>query len=256
MVDKKKIPSDKEIKDLLKKAKKGSESKVDKSDERIIDKSVSKVDKAKTPDKVDLILSKLENFENRLTTDHQRLDRIENLLSKQDTDEQKKQLTPEEKLAQAQAEQGKAQGKQGQPGQTPEDKAAQAALQFQQDVAQAQAAQTQAQQQGQGQGQGQGQKTGQVLTPQSAWLLERAADAAKVIIPAILQSKGNSGNPLSQFFDQLKVYQGIESTILGGFFNFMKMLPSGQREGVVSGVMASKLTPTMTDLPSKSEIIK
>lgn len=233
-------PTKKEIKTLLKKADK-------------VFKNPEKKKTPKQPDKLDLILSNLKNFENRLNTDHDRLDRIENLLSKRDTDEQKKQikstpeLTPEEKLAQAQEAQKKVAG-QEQPGQaqgqpTPEE-AAQAALQLQRDIATAQGQQDQ------------GKQPGQALTPQNAWLLERVADAAKVIVPAVLQSKNNTGNPLKGFFEQLKIYQSVENTVLSGFFNFMKMLPGNQREAAISGIMTSQKVPTMISLPHKSEIIE
>ncbi|MBA7612923.1 hypothetical protein ES703_20164 [subsurface metagenome] len=244
-------PTKEEVKDLIKRAEKMAKNPDDKK----------KTPASKKPvHKIDLVLTKLGAMENTLSKYTKKTDTIETLLSNKDSQEQKAQtkLSSEEELAKIQAEQDKAQGKQQpgqQPGQaqgqqTPEQKVIGATQQFQQDVSQAQAAQTEAQKAGQQ------PQPGQVLTPQGAWLLERAADAAKVIVPAILQSKGNTGTPLKAFFDQLKIYQSIENTIMGGFFNFMKNLSPQQRQATMDNIATSAPTPTMTNLPLKSEMIK
>ena len=148
-----------------------------------------------------------------------------------------------------QAEQDASKGEAGQ--QTPEERVIGATKQFQQDIATGQAAQTQAQQQGQQ------PQPGQVLTPQGAWLLERASHAAEIILPAFFQSKGSSsGSSLDGFFKQLGVYQKIESTIMNGFFNFMKNLSPQQRQITMDNIARSAPTPTMTNLPHKSEFIE
>ncbi len=244
-------PTKEEVKDLIKKA----------------EEMAKNPDKKKTPatkkpiDKIDLVLNKLGAMESTLTKYVQKTDRMESILSAKDTEEQKgqtKKLTPEEELAKIQAEQDKekAQGKQ-QPGQpqgklTPEEqKVIGATQQFQQDIGAAQAAQTEAQKAGQQ------PQPGQILSPQGAWLLERASHAAEIILPSFFQSKGtNTGTPLKAFFDQLKIYQSIESTIMGGFFNFMKNLSPQQRQVTMDNIATSPPTPTMTNLPPKSELIK
>jgi len=232
----KKKPTKQEVKAVLERAKKVAEKK-------------------EKEDKLDLVLSTLNKYTKKV-------DRIENILSGKDTEEQKaqtkltsektttkKQLTNEEKLAQVQAEQDASKGEAGQ--QTPEERVIGATKQFQQDIATGQAAQTQAQQQGQQ------PQPGQVLTPQGAWLLERASHAAEIILPAFFQSKGSSsGSSLDGFFKQLGVYQKIESTIMNGFFNFMKNLSPQQRQITMDNIARSAPTPTMTNLPHKSEFIE
>ncbi len=245
----KKKPTKQEVKAVLERAKKVAEKK-------------------EKEDKLDLVLSTLNKYTKKV-------DRIENILSGKDTEEQKaqtkltsektttkKQLTNEEKLAQVQAEQEKekAAGQQ-QPGQQPgqpqgkltpeEQKVIGATQQFQQDIGTAQAAQTEAQKAGQQ------QQPGQILSPQGAWLLERASHAAEIILPSFFQSKGSSsGSSLDGFFKQLGVYQKIESTIMNGFFNFMKNLSPQQRQITMDNIATSAPTPTMTNLPGKSEIIE
>ncbi|MBA7500344.1 MAG: hypothetical protein GH144_01175 [Clostridia bacterium] len=247
-------PTKKQVKDLIKRA----------------EEMAKNPDKKKTPaskkpvHKIDLVLTKLGAMEKTLTKYTKKTDTIEILLSNKDSQEQKAQtkLSSEEELAKIQAEQDKekAQGKQ-QPGQQPgqaqgkltpeEQKVIGATQQFQQDIGTAQAAQTEAQKAGQQ------PQPGQVLTPQGAWLLERASHAAEIILPAFFQSKGsNTGTPLKAFFDQLKIYQSIESTIMGGFFNFMKNLSPQQRQVTMDNIATSAPTPTMTNLPPKSEFIQ
>jgi len=238
---KKKTPSKKEAQEVLKRAEKKIQE-----------------------DKLNLILekvAKIDTIEKTLKETRKKTDKLEAVYNKTvgatnpNDKSTKKKPTNEELLAQAQAEQEKAAG-QGQSGQqagqqTPEQRALGATQQFQQDVAQAQAAQTQAQQQGQR------AQPGQLLTPQGAWLLERAAHAAEVVLPAFFQSKGsNTGVPLKAFFDQLKIYQSIENTIMGGFFNFMRNLSPQQRQTTMDNIATSPPRPTMTNLPAKSEFIE
>lgn len=248
-----------------KKTEKKSEERIrDKPTKKEVKQVLARAEKKQKEEKLDLVLSKLGTMENTLSKYVQKTDKIENILTAKDTEQQKKQtkLSSEEELAKIQAEQDKekATGQQ-QPGQQPgqaqgkltpeEQRAIGATSQLQQDIATAKAAQERAQQQGQQ------PQPGQVLTPQGAWLLERASHAAEVILPAFFQSKGsNTGTPLKAFFDQLKIYQSIESTIMGGFFNFMKNLSPQQRQVTMDNIATSAPTPTMTNLPPKSELIK
>ncbi|GAI61173.1 unnamed protein product [marine sediment metagenome] len=238
---KKKTPSKKEAQEVLKRA----EKKIQEDKLNLILKKVGKID----------------TIEKTLKKTREKTDRLEALLSGKDTEGQKKQtkLSSEEELKkiEAQQEQEKVAGRQQpkqppgqQPGQTQEQKVIGATQQFQQDIATAQAAQAQAQQKGQ-------QPQAGLITPQGAWLLEKASHAAEIILPAFFQSKGSSGgNPLKGFFDELKIYQGIEHTVLDGFFNYMKMLPGSQRQETMRSIQSSPPTPTMTNLPPKSEMIE
>lgn len=241
-------PSNQEVKALLDKAKKVAEKK----------------EKASLAKKLDLMLKKvgkIDTIEKTLKEIKARTDKLEAVYNKPvigatnpKDKSTKKKPTNEELLAQVQAEQEKAQGKKEQPaqqpGQTQEQTVLGATQQFREDIGTAQAAQEQAQQKGQQ------PQPGQVLTPQGAWLLERASHAAEIILPAFFQSKGSSGNPLKGFFDELKIYQGIEHTVLDGFFNYMKMLPGSQRQETMRSIQSSPPTPTMTNLPPKSEMIE
>lgn len=86
------------------------------------------------------------------------------------------------------------------------------------------------------------QKTGKGgLTGQAALygLLEIAKTTSPVIIEAIKAKGGNNSDPLKAFFGQLGVYQKIESTIMDGFFNFMRNLSPGERQTRMDAIAKS-----------------
>ncbi|MBA7496778.1 hypothetical protein ES702_07387 [subsurface metagenome] len=231
-------PTKEQVKVVLAKAKKKMQEK-----------------KKGAPDKFDLLLTKIDGIVRRQ-------DKLESVYSKavvtatpgasseKKATDQEKQLTNEEKLAQVQAEQEKGTG-QEQAGQTqtqpfyesPEyaklsDKEKRLAWEER-------ARQQQAQHQ-------QGQQQGGKLSNQQ--LLYGAIEVAKVFAPVAQTAiaKGSSdGSPLKTFFDQLGTYQKIESTIMNGFFNFMRNLSPGQREKQMDFIATS--SPGKVEVPKNDE---
>lgn len=270
-----KKPSKKEIKEVLARAK-----KVVKSEERIFDhptdsptlekgKNIPEEKKkgapAASPDKVDILLEKVEGIATRQV----RLEEIYNkgvVTAKGVPGSQKKVTghdqgakTSEEILAEAEAEQEKAAG-QGQPGQTQPQQQGQGQPFYETPeykklsdkekrlAWEEGARQQQAQQQPQG-----------AVKVSNQQLLYGAIEVAKIFAPVAqtaIAKGGDGDNPLKSFLEQMKVYQNIESTVLGGFFNFMKNLSPQQRQTTMDNIATSAPTPTVGDLSSKPEIIK
>lgn len=262
-------PSKKEIKEVLAKAE-----KIAKSEERIFDHPIdsSSSEKGKnigqqekkgpatgTPDKTDILLEKVEGLVKRQ-------DRLEEIYTKgtvtttpgpgsekKVTDQGQGGKTTEELLREAELEQERVQRKQEQQGkEQPFYETAEYAKLSDKEkrVAWEEGARQQQQMQGQQQG-------GVKLSNQQ--LLYGAIEVAKIFAPVAqtaIAKAGNSDNPLKSFLEQMKVYQNIENTVLGGFFNFMKNLSPQQRQNTMSNIVTSPSTPTLGDLSSKSEIIK
>jgi len=228
-------PTPEQIKAVLEKAKKKTQEK-------------KKGSPAASPKKKDIVLEKIESLVKRQ-------DRLEEIVTavgapsseKKATDQEKQAIkTNEEILAQVQAEQDKATG-QEEPGQTKG--------QLTQEQYQALSpekkvpileAQLQAQQQQPNTGKG-------GLNGQAALygLLEIAKTTSPVIIEAIKAKGANSGDPLKAFFGQLGVYQKIESTIMDGFFNFMRNLSPGQRQVTMDSIATSG--PGKVEIPKTDD---
>ena len=228
-------PTPEQIKAVLEKAKKKTQEK-------------KKGSPAASPKKKDIVLEKIESLVKRQ-------DRLEEIVTavgapsseKKATDQEKQAIkTNEEILAQVQAEQDKATG-QEEPGQTKG--------QLTQEQYQALSpekkvpileAQLQAQQQQPNTGKG-------GLNGQAALygLLEIAKTTSPVIIEAIKAKGANNGAPLNAFFNQLGVYQKIESTIMDGFFNFMRNLSPGQRQVTMDSIATSG--PGKVEIPKTDD---
>ncbi|MBA7713766.1 hypothetical protein ES703_122776 [subsurface metagenome] len=229
-------PTPEQIKAVLEKAKKKTQEK-------------KKGSAGSSPDKMDILLEKIEGLVKRQ-------DRIEGIVTavgapsseKKATDQEKQAIkTNEQLLSEVELEQERAQGKQEQPGQpqaqlTPEQYQA---LSPEKKVPILEA-QLQAQQQQPNTGKG-------GLNGQAALygLLEIAKTTSPVIIEAIKAKGANNGAPLNAFFNQLGVYQKIESTIMDGFFNFMRNLSPGQRQVTMDSIATSG--PGKVEIPKTDD---
>lgn len=285
MVDKKKTPSDQEIKDLLKKAKKGSESKVDKPEERIVDKSIKKVGESKptnvgNAELVDTIkvmqkqLNTLDTKVNSLAPDHNSLKnkaagKDSSPISKE-TDQEGKELSPEEKLAQAQAEKEAKVGE-GQKQLTPEEyqklpdkekvellerqlqqdqvSPEQVATQFQGKVAQVQ---QQVQQQG-------GKVTGQ----QIIFLISEGIKATSTIVPALMRGKGGDSGGLTSMIENFKtfgevskVFSQIQTNIAKGYSDSLKVMSLPAKQEVAKRMLGGNLKLPVPGAPTSEEHIR
>jgi len=222
-------PTAKEVKAVLEKAKNIAQEKEKKSP-------------AASPDKMDILLEKIEGL-------IKRQDRLETIYTKgvvlptgNQSSEKKatgheKKRTNEQLLAEAQAEQERL-AHQEQPGEQPGQQSEQLSPQQYEKLPDSEKVklleqQLQLQQQ---------QKTGKVgVTGQQALvgLLELAKTTSPVIIEAIKAKGGNNSNPLEAFFGQLGVYQKIQGTIMDGFFNFMRNLSPGERQTRMDAIAKS-----------------
>ena len=228
-------PTPEQIKAVLEKAKKKTQEK-------------KKGSAGSSPDKMDILLEKIEGLVKRQ-------DRIEGIVTavgapsseKKATDQEKQAIkTNQELLREVELEQEKATG-QEEPGQTkgqltPEQYQA---LSPEKKVPILEA-QLQAQQQQANTGKG-------ALSGQAALygLLEIAKTTSPVIIEAIKAKGANNGAPLNAFFNQLGVYQKIESTIMDGFFNFMRNLSPGQRQVTMDSIATSG--PGKVEIPKTDD---
>lgn len=233
-------PTPEQVKALLAKAKES--------------KKKSQEKKKGSPDKFDLLLTKIDGLVKRQ-------DRLESAYNKgvvtlkRSPDSGKKatgqenQPTNEEVLAQVQAEQEKATGQgkprqtqpqqqgQGQPFyETPEykklsDKEARLAWE---EGARQQQQQLQAQQ-------GNPNNWGKIMQGINA--------VSPVVIEAMRGNKSNSGS-IGSFFENLKIYSGVENAMLGNVFRFFKLLsPNQQAQGAQSLIEKAAKLPGFPELP-------
>lgn len=211
-------PSPEQVKQVLDKAKKVAKEPVQKNQKQ-------------AADKLDLVLNTLNKYT-------QKVDRIEDILSAKDTEQQKAQTqdkpTSEELLRQAEAEQEKTQGKKEKPGQHPGQPQQLTREQYQKlpDSQKVKILEQQLQ-----------TAQSQPGSPQSAWLLGKLIDNVSPVVTAALQSGKSNSSSVSSFFEGLKDYGHLENAFLNNFFRFFKFLsPTDQAKGAKNIVeQAAKL---------------
>lgn len=247
---KRKTPSKKQVKELTEKGKGMAKTEQKKDSQEKEAQEKKKREQKKAPDKVDLILTTLKRYV-------QKVDRMENILSAKDSQDQKTQtkLSSAEELAKIEAEQDKerAQRKQGQPGQQPGQGQAfyetpeyqklskEERLKAWEEGARQQQAQLQAQQ-------GQGQQPGD---PDNFERLMRIINGVgPLVVQGLKEDKKDSGS-LGSFFQNLKVYSSVENSIMGNAFRWVKLLsPNQQQAG------ARNLMEQAANLPGLPEILR
>lgn len=254
-----KKPSKEEVKKLLKRAEEAAKKRK---------KETPRKEEASLVKKLDLVIEKvarIDIIEKTLNETREKTDKLEAIYNKavigagnnptqgEETKDQEG-LTNEEILARAQADQEKAAGQQQpgqQPGQgrpfyqTPEYKKLS-------DKEKREAWEEGAQQQQSQQEQEQQPQQGGKLS--SREVLYGAVEIAKVFAPVAqtaIAKSSNSDNPLKLFLDQMKTYESIEQGAISRFFNYMRMLSSGQRQSTMDSVATSP--PSTVEQPQVDE---
>ncbi|MBA7608887.1 hypothetical protein ES703_16071 [subsurface metagenome] len=234
-------PTPEQAKGVLEKAKKITQNK-------------KKGSAAASPDKMDIVLDKIE----LLTKRQARLEEIYTKgvvtatgpvsdTSKKKVNDQEKEAgkTNEQLLAEAQAEQEKETGQQPQGQMTPE--------QYEKlpDAEKVKLLEAQLQQQG-GQLQTQAQTPGKLTGQQALYgLIEIIKATGPTIQTAIAKGGSNSESPLKTFLDQLQTYEGIEKGVMDRFFNWMKMLSPRQKEATINHIATS--SPGNVEIPKTND---
>jgi vacuolar-type H+-ATPase subunit I/STV1 len=213
-------PTPEQIKGVLEKAKKISQNK-------------KKGSPAASPKKKDIVLEKIESL-------LKRQDRLEKIITavgapsseKKATDQEKQATkTNEEILAQVQAAQEKAQGKQEAGQQL-------TAEQYQKMSNSEKVPLLEAQLQAQ---QGNPNNWGKIVQGINA--------VSPVVIEAMRHNQKNSGS-IGSFFENLKIYSGVENAMLGNVFRFFKLLsPNQQAQGAQSLIEKAAKLPGFPELP-------
>lgn len=193
---------------------------------------LAKAEKKIEEDKFSTIIQQLETMHKSQTKYQDKVDRMENILSAKDSQDQKTQtkLSSEEEIAKIEADQDK-QKSQGQPQQlTPEQ------YQKMSDSEKVPLLEAQLQ--------------AERGNPNNfAKIMQGINAVSPVVIEALRHNQKNSGS-IGSFFENLKIYSGVENAMLGNVFRFFKLLsPNQQAQGAQSLIEKAANLPGFPEIP-------
>jgi len=285
--------SKEDIKKVLDKVRRGAGAKIDKSKDRIIDKPLSEKENPpeKPKDKLDLVLEKMEGFEKRLKETGDKTDKLEQVYNRSVTQKQTKGggsqttgKTNQQLLDEAEREQEKAGGKQGQITQEEYQKlSAEEKVKFWEQQAQRASQGPTAEQalaQGERRQQSQTGATKAGINPQYIYLLTKTIEnLGPIVQTAIAKGGGGGGEKSGESLEslgkdlvtgllkrsiegqiggaagdgtqQLQAFSNMQNLMLGGFFNTLKMLGKDQAQKMVTNIFANPNLPG-AQIPSAS----
>jgi len=273
--------SRKDIEKVLTKARRGAGVKG--SEERIVDKPLSKKKPPpeKPKDKLDIILEEIQGVKKDLKEYQGKTDRLEQVYNRSVTQEQTKGKgsgdtgkTNQQLLEEAQREQEKAEGQQGQITQEEYQKlSAEEKVKFWEQQAQRTSQGPTAEQalaQGERRQQPQTKATKAGINPQYIYLLtktienlgpivqtaiakggggkksgESLENLGKELVVGLLRKSidGQIGGAGSDGVKQLEVFNSMQNQLLGGFFNTLKLLGKEPAQKMVTGIFANPNLP-------------
>lgn len=265
--------SKEDIKKVLDKVRRGAGAKIDRSEDRIIDKPLSEKENPpeKPKDKLDLVLEKIGGFENSLKQYQEK--------TEQTTDKTNQQL-----LEEAESEQEKTKGQQGQITQEEYQKlSTEEKVKFWEQQAQRASQGPTAEQalaEGKRRQQPQTGATKSGINPQYIYLLTKTIEnlgpivqtaiakggggeksgeslesLGKELVTGLLKRsiEGQIGGGGSDGTQQLQAFSNMQNLMLGGFFNTLKMLGKDQAQKMVTNIFANPNLPGSQISPGGSE---